>query len=313
LKVIFWGLSSPLFVEAAAAEMHSRLNDVELSVQIPENAQSALYCGVRPEEFLRLPEHSLSELSGVISRAQGAGCVLVLDGWSLIFLPDFLGFLKGVLELTPKLKGLILLGPPAGFGDLADYSAKMTGISVTSQQILFRRALGAVELVLNSKGTVTFIQSAPCLQHVEYLSGRERLGAVERFGIQWCPRLMFREQFQFVSRDRLVSVLAEIIGEFYNGNVQSWRRIVESDVLLQPSRFLSPDIGEWASLARLAQWPLSWEGWCSPSPWPGVRVAEMPKATLRAANVVAWMCAQGAVQKNAALQQREPVERAFLS
>jgi len=313
LKVIFWGLSSPRFIEAAASEMHSRIQDAELSVQIPENAQSALYCGVRPEEFLRLPEHSLSELSGVVSRAQGAGCILVLDGWSLIYLHDFLGFLKGVLELTPKLKGLVLLGPAADSEELSQYSADITGISPSSLQILFRRAVGAVELVLNSKGPVTFIQSAPCLQHVEYLSGRENLGAIERFGIQWCPRAVFREQFKFVSRDRLVSVLAETIGGFYDAKVQSWRRIVDSDVLLQPARFLSPDVGEWASLARLAQWPLSWDGWCSASPWQGVRLAETPKAALRAAHVVAWMCAQAVVQKDFAQPQRGSADRAFIS
>lgn len=313
MKVIFWGLSSPRFIEAAAAEMHLRLQDVELSVQIPENAQSALYCGVRPEEFLRLPEHSLSELSGVVSRAQGAGCVLVLDGWSLMFLPDFLGFLRGVLELTPKLKGLVFLGPAAGSGELAEYSAKSMGVSLVSQQVLFRRALGAVELVLNSKGPVSFIQSAPCLQHVESISGREGLGAASHFGIQWCPRVVFREQFRFVSRERLVSALVESIGGFYKGKAQSWRKIVEPDVLLQPSRFLSPDAGEWASLARLVQWPLSWDGWCSASNWQDVRISEAQKTILRAAHVVAWMCAQGALQNHAALQKGEPVERAFLA
>ncbi len=312
MKVVLWGLSSPKFVEAVASEMHGRLKKAELSIQIAENAQSVQFCGVQPEEFLRLSEGSLSELSGIISRVHHNGCVLVLDCWSLILLPDFVGFLTGVLELSSKLKGVVLVGPEVRTEEWATASADVMGVSGSSMQVLIRRALAALELALNSKGTTVYLQTKPSLEHVEYLSGRKALGALQRFGLHWAPKAVFREQYSFVSKEALASAVTNIVVGISSGEKPKWRQNVRADISMDPSRFLNADVGEWAPLARLAQLPVSWDVWCSASPWPGVRIEEAPKSAFRAGLGVAWMCSLGLVE-NQKKHSCAPMESAFRS
>jgi hypothetical protein len=244
-------------------ELRRAVPHATLSVQIPESARSAEYCGIQPEEFLRVGEGDGGQLRGIVQRMARREGVLVLDIWTLLLLPNFTEFLNGVTAFGDHLKAIVCLVPEAWPGVWREHRARASSGDASSQEALFARVLQVLEFVFNVSGNFFVVQSAPCLEQLEIFSGRENLPVVRQWGLDWAPRPLLREMARFCSRKALAQAVVACVEDAVRGGKSGWRWSVDSDVSLSPDRFIRQESSEWSSLTRMMQVPMSWERYCS--------------------------------------------------
>ncbi len=266
MKIVLWGMASPKFIEAVSLEVRKLAPEAALSVQIPEAARSVDYCGVQPEEFLRVGEGDIAQLSGIVSRMSKDDTVLVLDIWSLVLLPDFAGFLEGVFVFAKKLKSILFLLPDAWPGVWREHVGRVGFSDALALETLFERILKFSEAALNGVGSYILLRSPPPFDLAGVFSGQQQLLALKKLGLDRAPKTFFCERTSFCSCEQLAQFLSKCLAEVFRnrGGVAEWRQRVDADVVLVPERFLAED-NEWAALSKLVQIPMSWDGYCSQS------------------------------------------------
>ncbi len=316
MKIVLWGFSSPKFIESVAAEFRQTLPAADLVVQIPEKARSVDYCGVQPEEFLRVDEGSFEQLKGIISRFQKHECVLVLDIWSLILLPDFIYFLSEVVVFTKQLKSVVFLTPEAWPSVWRQSFARVGAADSGVSAVLFERLLKALEIIMNEPGPFLLLQSPPVLEHIVNFTGREGLLALRKFGFDRAPRGVLLESARFCSRQSLGAALVQrLTSSLGSAHKPGWRHRIRGDVELTPERLLKLEEKEWASLAKLTQLAISWETYCAAEIFPSGHFLAEKNEIMKPSAYAAWLFLLAILEQDLTGQggKRDPIEAAFVA
>jgi hypothetical protein len=311
LKVVLWGFSSPKCIESVAAELRHAIPHATLSVQIPESARSVEYCGIQPEEFLRVGEGDDAQLRGIVQRMSRREGVLVLDIWSLLLLPNFADFFRGLAGFAEHLKAIVCLAPDAWPGIWREHRVRAISGEAASQEVLFARARQVLEFIFNVSGNFFVVQSPPSLDQVEIFLGRENLPLVRRWGLDWAPRPLLRETAQFCSRNALAKAVVACVEDAVRGGRSGWRWRVDSDVNFSPDRFIKQEASEWSSLTRMMQIPMSWERYCSE--WPvSYEHCVAKNCVVKRSAYVAWLYFLAVLENTRGEDGKKiPIESAF--